>query len=164
MANSISISITSELFQRLQSLAVPLVDDTSSVIEKLIDHWESNRPDGTTQKTSASTGARMEVWRSSRGDALPVGTALEAEYLKKTFRAKVEKGGIRLNGQIYDSPSAAGRAAKEQCGRKGAAASTDGRTFWKIQEPNTGRWIPLAALRPAQVIDVEAMLAELGTA
>lgn len=42
MSDIINIPIPAAIFARLQHLAVPLVDDTISVIEKLIDHWEAN--------------------------------------------------------------------------------------------------------------------------
>lgn len=160
MSDLISISISSVVFARLQRLAVPLVDNTISVIEKLIDHWEANPPDNG-PNVLVGAKAKAEVWRSSRGDKLPVGAALQAKYLGKTFRATVEKKGIRFDEKLYDSPSAAGVAAKGQLGRSGDAASTDGRTFWKIQDPNSGRWVPIAALRPAQRIDADALLAEI---
>lgn len=161
MSNLISVPISSSVFTRLQRLAVPLIDDTNSVIEKLIDHWEANPPDTKTSNTPTVVVPKSDVWRSPRGDTLPVGATLQAEYLGKTFRATVEKKGIRFSGKVYDSPSAAGVAAKGQLGRTGRAASTDGRTFWKIQDPTSGRWVTIATLRPAQHIDTEALLAEL---
>jgi len=45
MADFINVPIISTVFTRLQRLAIPLVDDANSVIEKLIDHWESNPPE-----------------------------------------------------------------------------------------------------------------------
>jgi len=160
MPDLVSVPISSSIFARLQRLAVPLVDDTSSVIEKLIAHWESHPPDSKAPNDPASA-AKSDVWRSPRGDTLPVGATLQAEYLGKTFRATVEKKGIRFGGKVYDSPSAAGVAAKGQLGRTGRAASTDGRTFWKIQDPASGRWVAISTLRPAQHIDTDALLADL---
>lgn len=150
MSESISVPISSTVFTRLQRLAIPLVDDTSSVIEKLIDHWEASPPDNSAPDApQKSAQPKYEVWRSPRGDTLPVGATLQAEYLGKTFRATVEKKGIRFGSEVYGSPSSAGVAAKGQLGRTGRAASTDGRTFWKIQDPNSGRWVTIASLRPA---------------
>ncbi len=45
MPDSINVPIFCSVFTRLQRLAIPLVDDTNSVIERLIDHWESNPPE-----------------------------------------------------------------------------------------------------------------------
>lgn len=160
MSESISVHISSSVFARLQQLAVPLVDDTNSVIARLIDHWEANLPNSKHVVAQASTtAARSAVWCSPRGDTLPVGATLQGEYLGNTFHATVEKSGINFDGVIYDSPSAAGVAAKGKLGRKGRAASTDGRKFWKIQDPSSGRWISIATLHPS--IDSDALLAEL---
>ncbi|MHB1245805.1 MAG: hypothetical protein ACYCZH_05145 [Sulfuriferula sp.] len=162
MPESISVPISSSVFTRLQRLAIPLVDNTSSVIEKLIDHWEASPPDNSILDVPpTTTPPKSDVWRSPRGDTLPVGKPLQAKYLGKTFRATVEKKGIRFGGKVYVSPSSAGAAAKGQLGRTGRAASTDGRTFWKIQDPNSGRWVTIASLRPTQYIDTDALLAEL---
>lgn len=164
MSDLVNVPISSFVFARLQRLAVPLVDDTSSVIEKLIDYWETNSLDSKTPNVPTAPVAKSDVWRSLRGDTLPVGATLQAEYLGKTFRATVEKKGIRFNGKVYDSPSAAGVAAKGQFGRTGRAASTDGRTFWKIQDPASGRWVAISTLRPPQHINADALLAELANA
>lgn len=161
MSGSINVPISSPVFTRLQRLAIPLVDDTNSVIERLIDHWEANPPISSAPNTSTTTPEKSKFWRSPRGDMLPISATLQAEYLGKTFRATVEKKGIRFGGTIYNSPSAAGVAAKGQLGRTGRAAETDGRSFWKIQDPSSGRWVSIATLRPTQHIDTDALLAEL---
>lgn len=43
---TVSLDIPSELFQRLQKFAVPLVDTLPSVIEKLADHYERSVGNG----------------------------------------------------------------------------------------------------------------------
>jgi len=45
MPDSISILILSSVFSRLQRLSIPLIDDPNTIIEKLLDHWESNPPE-----------------------------------------------------------------------------------------------------------------------
>lgn len=149
MPDQIDVPISSKVFARLQRLAVPLVDDTNSVIEKLIDHWEASPPRANAAPLAIEKST-AEVWRSPRGDVLPVGAPLQAEYLGIVFRAMVEKNGIRFAGKLYKNPSAAGVAAKGQLGREGRAASTNGRDFWKIQDPVSEQWLPITALRPSQ--------------
>ena len=160
MSDLISVPVSPRVFTRLQRMAVPLVDDSSAVIERLLDHWEANPPAPSVSPLVAAKVA-TEMWRSPRGDVLPVGTPLQAGYLGKTFRASVEKNGIRFNGKLYRNLTAAGVAAKGQLGRKGRTASTNGRDFWKFQEPATEQWIPITTLRPSHRIDTEALLAEL---
>lgn len=159
MSDLISVPVSPKVFARLQSLTIPLIDDASTVIERLLDHWEGNPPN---QRGSAQAKSKVgsEMWRSPRGDILPVGTPLQATYLSKTFRAVVERTGIRLNGKLYGNLTAAGVAAKGQLGRKGRTASTNGRDFWKFQDPATEKWVPVTALRPSHRIDGDALLAE----
>jgi hypothetical protein len=45
MSDSINITILCSVFSRLQRLSIPLIDDTNTIIEKLIDHWEANPPE-----------------------------------------------------------------------------------------------------------------------
>lgn len=159
MNDLVNLSISKKMFARLQKLAVPLVDDTSSVIEKLIVHWENNPPSDVGTKSTVK--AALEVWRSPRGDVLPVGATLQGVYFKNTFQAVVEKNGVRFEGKLYKNLSPAGQAAKEKAGATGPTAITNGRHFWHIQDPVSEQWIPVKALRPSIVIDSEALLAGL---
>jgi hypothetical protein len=153
-------TLSPKVFARLQQLAVPLVDDTDSIVQKLIAHWEANPP---TPSTPSAPSAQLAVatWRSKYGDVLPVGTPLRARYCGKTFDATVEKQGIRFDGKLFESLSAAGFAAKKQLKRSYKAAQTNGRTFWELQDPGSERWVPVKALRPDPPIDTDAFLAQL---
>jgi hypothetical protein len=161
---TVQVPIRRSVFEELQKLAVPLVDDTSSVIEKLIEHW--NRKEKSTKvsdgdrrtpaiarpaassipPTPEAIASMPRVWQSARGETLPIGAKLRAVYRGKTFSATVTSQGIDFNGHLYDSPSAAGIAAKEAAGTEGAAAATNGWTFWETLDSN-GRWIPINSFR-----------------
>jgi len=160
MEEQVTVAISKPVFERLQKMAAPLVDTTSTVIERLIDYWEAQ----STEKTSVANSnfkATQPLWKSSRGDALPVGTELRGGYLGKSFTAQVERAGIRFQGKLYDSLSPAAIAAKNLAGTKGKAASTNGRDFWKFQDPTTGQWVPVSLLRPSHRINADELLAEL---
>lgn len=101
------------------------------------------------------------IWRSSTGDELPVGARLEATYKRKTYATTVERRGILFNKKLYQSPSAAGRAVKASAGVVGAAGQTDGRSFWSVRDPNTGRAVTVGELNPRKQIDAEKLLREL---
>jgi hypothetical protein len=172
MPDLVTVQMSSELFGRLQRLAVPLVDDVASVLNKLITHWEASPPKaeslGTraaqigSSATSPFPSTAAETWIPPRGgDTLRVGLRLQGSYLGQTFYATVETNGIRFNGELYDSLSAAGVAVKERLGRGKAAASTNGRKFWGILDGKTGRWTSIEDLFPRKTIDTDALLAEL---
>lgn len=160
MTEQIAVTISRPVFERLQKFAAPLVDTTDTVIERLLDYWEANSDRGGTSTKSNST-VTSELWKSSRGDTLPVGTELRGTYLGKTFSARIERAGIRFEGGLYNNLSPAAMAAKNLTGTKGKAASTNGRDFWKFQDPTTGQWIPVSVLRPSHRINSDELLAEL---
>ena len=159
------LAVSAAVYEKLQKLAVPLVDTPSSVIERLIDHWVATAPNERGQTNppsgeSASSMAPAQLWRSSRGDTLRVGTSLKGQYLGKTYEAEIEPGGIRFNGELYDNPSAAAVAAKNLAGKTGQGASTNGRDFWRIRDPSTGHWVPISTVQTSP-IDPARLLAEL---
>jgi hypothetical protein len=169
-----SRTLSPEVFARLQRVATPLVDDTNSIVDKLIAHWEANPPPGITGSPSPGMPSSAPLpaavvaqprWRSKQGDELPIGTTLRARYCGKTFSATVEKLGIRLfDGRLFESLSAAGFAAKKTLKKSDEAAQTNGRTFWELQDPTSERWVTVKALRPEPRIDSDALLAELDKA
>ena len=149
---TVSVPVSRAIFERLQKIAVPLVDDASAVIERLLDHWESSPPASGTSSKSGGTppvasGTQAQVWRSSRGEAFLVGAQLRASYRGNELRARITSEGIEFDGKAYDNPSSAGIAAKNSLGITGDAASTNGWKFWEIQEPGAQRWVPIDMLR-----------------
>ena len=127
----VQVPVRKEVFENLKRLAEPLVDDASSVIERLIKHWEKSPP--APANAASQVPGVPSVWRSARGERFPIGAKLRAKYLRHTFEANVTINGIEFNGNSYDNPSSAGIAAKESVGTVRKAASTNG---WP---PGTGR-------------------------
>lgn len=146
----VQVSLNREVFERLQALAEPLVDDVNSVVERLIKHWES-APPGPRTRTIVLPESGPAVWRSARGEKFLVGTKLRAKYLRHTFDAVVTSRGIEFNGLAYDNPSSAGIAAKESVGTTGKAASTNGWDFWEMLDQEANRWVSIDVLRSSAV-------------
>jgi hypothetical protein len=142
----VQVPLKREVFERLKLLAEPLVDDVSSVVERLIKHWES-APPGPRTRTIVLPEPGPAIWRSARGERFLVGTKLRARYLGHTFDATVTVSGIDFNGRHFDNPSSAGIAAKESVGTHGKSASTNGWDFWEMQEPNSEQWVSIDVLR-----------------
>ena len=66
------------------------------------------------------------------------GRSIYASYKGKEFKAHVFRNGrIKFNGQFYDSPSAAGKAARKR--------ETNGWSFWRVRKD--GALVKLAELR-----------------
>jgi hypothetical protein len=157
MNDQVEIRINREVFEKLKRLAEPLVDNTSTVIDRLIRHWQTKPP----KQEREAEQKTPEMWRSPRGDILPIGVQLQGRYKGRTFAAVVAKNGIRFEGKIFSTLSSAAVAAKGLTGTKGDAASTNGRDFWALLDTNTNHWIPISALRPHRPVDGERLLAEL---
>jgi hypothetical protein len=159
---TVSIPVSRAIFERLQKLAVPLVDDASAVIERLIDHWESSPPVSGTSSGSAppaANGPEAHVWRSSRGEVFPVGVHLRAFYRDHELRATITPEGIEFAGKAYDNPSSAAIAAKNSVGVTGDAAATNGWKFWEMQGPGGQRWVPIDGLRSRFALTQEVLAA-----
>lgn len=141
-AQKVPIRIDSELFEELQEIAEPLVDDIDSVLEKLIKAWKKQR--------GHQHSAEEAYWVSARGERLRVGTKLRGTYRGKEFWAVIQKNGIEYEGKLYSSPSQAAIAAKKFVGIKGQATNTNGWRFWEYYEHSAEEWFPIEVLRKGQ--------------
>jgi hypothetical protein len=144
MSEFIQMTIKKDVFERLQKLATPLVDDTSSVITKLIDSWDKVKQQKNTQINQAGAA---KYFICSRGERLPIGTKLRAIYRRREFGARVDASGIVFEGKGYNNPSLAGIEAKRSHGAVGNAANTNGWTFWEYFDDITGHWRSLDDFR-----------------
>ena len=154
---SFKILLDSNTYQKIQRLAV-LAGSESAAVDRLIAYWEKSiGPSG--DQTPGEVASSF--WRSPTGDLLKVGERLEGIDAGKTHVATVEQTGIRYSGKLYDSPSAAARAVKGKRGLFGPAASTNGRGFWKVRDPKSGRLVSLSTLRPHRGVDADTLLASL---
>jgi hypothetical protein len=156
MSDYVSVNVPRSTFEKLQRLAV-LTGDEGLAIERLIAHWEAGSAPAEPRSEKAAVA---ELWHSPTGDVLPVGTILQGTDDGTVHHATVGRDGIRYNGAVYDSPTAAARAVKEARGLKGPSASTNGREFWKLRDPRTNRWISISVLRPAHRVDGDALIDE----
>ncbi len=141
---NVSINLQKDVFERLQSLAEPLVDDPNSVIQRLINHWQTSPP-----REREQGKPPFEYWLSARGEKLPVGLELRAKYDGSTYKAKVMKQGIFIESETFglSSPSAAAIHAKKIAGLTGASANTNGWRFWEYLDSETGDWKSLEDFR-----------------
>jgi hypothetical protein len=86
---------------------------------------------------------------------LTPGQPLVAEWRQQRRQADLlPDGTLRVAGQTYTSPSAAGEAVKIDIagpGLKDTTRATDGWDFWKALDPGTGQPVSLKELRRRQV-------------
>lgn len=74
-----------------------------------------------------------------KGVRLPAGTEFRTTYKGKTYLARVENGALVLNGERFDTPSAAAMSITKN--------PVNGWTFWEARVPGQTSWRMLKALR-----------------
>lgn len=162
MSPKVPVELDLDVFERLQRLAVPLVDDVGSVIRRVLDEWEDQarpkpreardpQPAQPPDVPDRDGNTEEEYFRTSRGVLLPLGE-LRASYRprgksRSDFQATVTARGIEFAGRVFDDPSPAGILAKELAGAVGQATATNGWRFWEYFDTRTRAWTPIAELR-----------------
>lgn len=144
MNELVQVPIEKRVFERLQKLATPLVDNPSSVITRLIEFWEKVNQ---AKRPAPIQPGVARYFVCSRGERLPIGTKLRASYRGRKFDAYIDHSGIVFEGTSYSNPSLAGIEAKKSHGAIGNAASTNGWTFWEYLDDVSGHWRSLDDFR-----------------
>jgi hypothetical protein len=92
------------------------------------------------KKTIASIHKEAHVlgW-TIKGIHFPIGTEFRAQYRGKMYIGNVEAGGLRVNENVYGSPSAAADAI--------TGTSVNGWIFWECRFPGTSTWKIIKSLR-----------------
>jgi predicted CopG family antitoxin len=75
----------------------------------------------------------------AKGVSFPVATEFRANYKGRTITARVEGGALMLNGQRYDSPSAAAVSV--------TGSPVNGWRFWECKLPGKSSWQLIEGLR-----------------
>ncbi|WP_353642927.1 hypothetical protein [Mesorhizobium sp. WSM2239] len=101
-----------------------------------------------TQPRAGSNGAKRDggAW-TGKGVSLPAGTELRMEYRGREHRGVIENSAWVVEGQRFNSPSAAAGAVAIT--KSGGRPSLDGWKYWQVKRPGDADWIGLATLRRA---------------
>lgn len=75
----------------------------------------------------------------TKGIRFPVGTEFRANHKGQTYLGRVEDGALVLNGERFDTPSAAAVFITKN--------SVNGWTFWECRLPGRSSWEIIKALR-----------------
>jgi hypothetical protein len=79
----------------------------------------------------------------TKGVTFPVGTDFRANYKGSTYPARVEGGGLMLNGVRYPSPSAAAVSI--------TGSAVNGWRFWEARLPGQTTWQSIEKMRKDNV-------------
>lgn len=133
---TVSLTISAEMFARLQSYAVPLVDTTDTILQRLCDHWDASSPPNAGFRrdliNTPLVAPEPTFFKTSRGVRLPIPLALYGEYAGKRIDVSVTKDGFEYAGRYFNDPSAVAVAVKKDLGASSTTASTNGWTFWML--------------------------------
>ena len=75
----------------------------------------------------------------SKGVRFPAGTEFRANHKGQTYLARVEGAALVLNGERFDTPSAAAMSITKN--------SVNGWTFWECRLPGRSSWQTIKGLR-----------------
>ena len=75
----------------------------------------------------------------AKGVRFPAGTEFRASYKGQTWLGRVERGALVINGQRFDTPSAAAVFITK--------SPTNGWTFWECRLPGQASWQLIKGLR-----------------
>lgn len=78
----------------------------------------------------------------TKGVRFPAGTEFRAHYKGETHLARVQNGALVVNGQRYDTPSAAAMAI--------TGSPVNGWMFWECRLPGQAAWQTIKGLRQSK--------------
>ncbi len=93
---------------------------------------------GNVHEVKGAVGPSPEDW-VAKGVRFPAGTDFRANYKGQVQSALVERGALVLNGQCYDSPSAAAVSI--------TGSPVNGWRFWECRLPGKSAWQLIEGLR-----------------
>jgi len=113
-----------------------LTEDTKRVIEEILGIEKIVKK----KRKKKSTKAKMAKEKRPLKGLLRDWQRIYAKYKGKEYKAKVlPSGSIKLNGKLYDSPSAAAKAIIER-------GTVNGWNFWKYKD-GSGNLVSIGSLR-----------------
>ncbi len=137
-----AVTISDELFKRLQQYAVPLVDTLDDLIERALDALDRDNGNVTARPPGGSTPPRSDL--VSYVGRVPHGTSLRMVYKGVEYFAEVQDGKVVWNGKRFKSLSDAAVAVIRSTGSD--RPTENGWRVWQAQD-RTGGWTPLMDLR-----------------
>ena len=144
---NVEVSLPSKTYFALKKVGALTGAEIGDVIAKFVDYWQDSNGEEAEQESPLGMSSLVQLWRSPRGEMFPVGLKLRAQYVGKTYNAKVTNQGIEFDGKKYDSPSAAAIAVKETAGKVGAGANTNGWQFWEMWDAKVMTWVSIQGLK-----------------
>jgi hypothetical protein len=126
--------VDNDVFQFLDSNLIDETDTPNKVLRRLLGMDKLPVKVGQIPVEQPSPMGRGWL---VKGVEFPEGTLFRAHYKGNRYSARVEAGGLLVNGKVFQTPSAAAGSIVE--------GQVNGWAFWEAQI--NGRWQPIAKLR-----------------
>ena len=127
------IQIDLEVHKKIEALRISFSETPNDILRRILGLAEHSKT------PQAQGNASKAVWMPAPNVKLLEGTKLYARYKGRPVEAEVVQGGLKYNGTIYKSPSAAACAV--------TGNSVNGWNFWEVQEGTERFRRPLSSLR-----------------
>lgn len=138
-----TISVDFDVYKALFSLRESEAMTENDVIRKLLRLPPSPARQALVgEQTAGKTGSVAADDWIAKNVRIPAGTEFRASYKGKVYLAHVQAGALQLNGNAYDSPSAAAMAITH--------TPVNGWIFWECRLPGSVGWIRIDSLRKRQ--------------
>jgi hypothetical protein len=137
-----SIDIDFDVHKRIELARESFSEVPNTTLRRLLS-MDPFRP---IQKLGGTVATR--AW-SGKGVMLPHGTRIRMDYNGRTHEGEISDGAWSVEGERYNSPSAAaGGAALTKGGNR---TNLDGWIYWWVLIPNEHAWVKLSDMRKAEL-------------
>jgi hypothetical protein len=141
MSDYRTIEIDLDVHRQIEGARVNFSQTPNEILRELLGLAKATKPNGGA-KHHRDVGNRP--W-SGKGVTLPHGTELRMEYNGRVHEGVIEDGKWRVEGALYESPSAAaGSVARTKSGK---TTSLDGWIYWQAKRPGEPDWVGIASMR-----------------
>ncbi|MGE0496941.1 MAG: DUF2924 domain-containing protein [Ramlibacter sp.] len=130
-----SIDIDFEVFKKLTSLRDSEEVSYNDVLRRLLGMAEKT---GSSNANSSEDAVAKQAW-ITKNVRFPEGTIFRSTYKGKPYSGKVEREGLIVDGQRYDSLSAAAVAI--------TGSPVNGWRFWECKRPTDMQWALAETMR-----------------
>lgn len=128
-----SIEVDFDVFKALTARRATEAVTENDVLRSLLGLDPTRGPAST-----PATAPDADDW-NVKGIRFPAGTEFRASYRGQTWLGRVDRGALSVNGQRFDTPSAAAVSITK--------SPTNGWTFWECRLPGQATWQIIKGLR-----------------
>ncbi len=133
-----SVEVDFDVYKAIFALRANEKVSENDVLRDLLKLGARREPSPATAKENGGLVAASEDWLA-KGVRFPSGTDFRSTYKGKTYTGRVQGGALVVDGERYESPSAAAVAI--------TGSPVNGWRFWEARLPGKPSWQLIESLR-----------------